>query len=766
MDAASQFFQNLIEYTQQRPLPQPYEVAVDSPDQNRLQQALPSFPGSYPPTFVNRSLPQRPDRGIETPHLQPQSILDSRRAHPPSAVSSASSLTENTGNSNRTINGSNGAFIRARDAANALMSSVPPVFYIQFAEASTPVSHTEIFSHPTQTPAPSNSQEPLLMAPTPPSTSSPQTEATPSYIDDRTPGQRYASLLSACKLGYPLWKPSPRRTDTGKEHIINIGDVGVPYDLDPFHTLFNITTYSGGLTGNIRTPEGVDPPCDIRGDVTIDTNYHEDGKLLARPQGSIARQTDSYLDLSARRSRGFGFRLSQKEGALLMLPRGSTLRKLQKTHEFKARLMRHWRSWYDFADVEGDLDEAQTLCLVTGVQQCRAWAMAVWDEMSENDPGGDSEFLTLTFDEVGDGCSWDRCPPRCSTQSLSSNSNTGTHETVFIRAFWISRRDGSFSTRGSPPPAGRDGDSSGDGNFGRHSRHRLNPFGRFQGTRYASQNPFNPFCSGSPSNTPSPPHNDSGQSSPSADRSASGVSTSDRCQIDESSIIRLGPEDTSKMLQVGHPCQVINALAFKLVSRALPFLLDAEFAAFSHDDDWISAVENFDGVFPEGIELLRHVCKKFKFVVEPEGDVVYTEILTSEEMELVRNGAHCETTLLPVLFQLRESEIHHNELLEVELNEEIKHIRLFESDSLSVEVTVEVGSSDTNNPARSPFWSASDYSTYSLFELRQQLAELNQEFEQPGLSRPLLTWQEERDEESVIEPLAVSCIFSTGKPFY
>ncbi|KAK1224725.1 hypothetical protein PQX77_012357 [Marasmius sp. AFHP31] len=747
MDSASQFFQNLIEYTQQRPLSQPYEVAVDSPNQNRLQQTLPSFSGSYTPTFVNHPLPQQPNRGIELPRLQPQSTLNSRRAHPPSAVSSASSLTENTGNSNRTINGSN-------------------VFYIQFAEASTPVSHTEIFSQSAQTPAPSNSQEPLFMTPTPPSTSSPQTGAASSYIDDRTPGQRYASLLLACKLGYPLWKPSPRRTDTGKEHIINIGDVGVPYDLDPFHTLFNITTYSGGLAvGNTRIPEGVDPPCDIRGDVTIDTNYHEDGKLLARPQGSIARQTDGYWDLPrARRSRGFGFRLFQKEGALLMLPRGSTLRKLQKTHEFKTRLLRHWRDWYDFADAEGDLDETQTLCLVTGVQQCRAWAMAVWDEMSDNDPGGNSESLTLTVDEVGDGCSWDRCPPRCSTQSLSSNSDTETHETVFIRAFWISRRDGSFSTRGYPPPAGRDEDSSGDGDFGRHSRHRSNPFGRFQETRYASQNPFNPFRGGSPSNTPSPPHNDSGQSSPSADRSPSAVFTSDRGQIDESSIIRLKPEDTSNM--VGHPCQVINALAFKLVSRALPFLLDTEFAAFSHDDDWISAVESFDGVFPEGIELLKHICKKFKFVVEPEGGVVYTEILTSEEMGLVRNGAHSETTLLPVLFQLREPEIYRNELLEVELNEEIKQIRLFESDSLSVEVTVEVGSSDTNNPARSPLWSASDYSTYSLFELRQQLAELKQEFEQPGLTRPLLTWKEESDEKCVIEPLAVSCIFSTGEPFY
>ncbi|KAJ8085451.1 hypothetical protein PM082_004267 [Marasmius tenuissimus] len=545
--------------------------------------------------------------------------------------------------------------------------------------------------------------------------SSPQFGATSNYIDDCTPGQRYASLLLACKLGYPLWKPSPRRTDTGKEHIIKIGYVRVPYDLDPFHILFNITTCSGGLVGNIWTPEGVNPPCYIRRDVTIDTSYHEDGKLLARPQGSIARRTDGHSDLPwARRSRGFGFRLSQKEGALLMLPRGSAMKKLQKTHEFRTRLMRHWRDWYDFADVEGDLDESQTLCLVTGVQQCRAWAMAVWDEMSENNPGGDSESLTLTIDEAGDGCSWDRCPSRCSTQSLASNSNTRTHETVFIRAFRISRRDGSFSTRGSPPPPGHDEDSNGDGDSGRHSRHRSNPFNRFQGTRYASQNPFNPFCGGSSSHTPSPPHNESGQSSPSADHSASPVFTSDGGQIDGSSIIRLRPEDASNML---------------------------------------------DGVFPEGVELLGLICKKFKFVAE--GDVVYTEGLTPEETELVQDGAGSETTLIPVLFQLREPVIHHNELLEVNWDKEMKHIRLFESDSMSVEVTVEVGSSDSNNPAPVYHWSPSDYSPYSLFELRQQLAELKREFERPGPTHPLLMWQEEPEEESVIKPLAVSCILST-----
>ncbi|KAK1224726.1 hypothetical protein PQX77_012358 [Marasmius sp. AFHP31] len=65
-----------------------------------------------------------------------------------------------------------------------------------------------------------------------------------------------------------------------------------------------------------------------------------------------------------------------------------------------------------------------------------------------------------------------------------------------------------------------------------------------------------------------------------------------------------------------------------LVSKAQPSLLQRGFAAFSHDDDWISVLEGVDddSALLEGTELLEHICQKFKFVAE--GDVVYTESLT------------------------------------------------------------------------------------------------------------------------------------------
>ena len=65
-----------------------------------------------------------------------------------------------------------------------------------------------------------------------------------------------------------------------------------------------------------------------------------------------------------------------------MLPRGGILRKLDATHEFEERASLHSHSWFEFARREGTLDENQTLCLVTEIERCSEWAMAVWDSIS------------------------------------------------------------------------------------------------------------------------------------------------------------------------------------------------------------------------------------------------------------------------------------------------------------------------------------------------------------------------------------------------
>ncbi|KAJ8085270.1 hypothetical protein PM082_004065 [Marasmius tenuissimus] len=428
-------------------------------------------------------------------------------------------------------------------------------------------------------------------------------------------GQRYASLLSETSPGYPLWKPSPRCTDTGEEHIIQIGDVGVCSDVDPFLTLFNITEPLGHITDGDRVPAGVVPHCDIRGGITVDTGYHQNHKLFTKPPGSISH--DVRIDEEDARIRVFTFNLSEEEDALLILPRGGVLRKLERTGEFQRRIVRHWRQWYDYADEEGVLDDRQTLCLLTGVEQCSTWAMAVWEPAPQRESRYIPNSLMLTLDGTHSNCSWGIPSPRCSTQSAPTllGEDAALKETVFVRAFWIARNNGISHMRPPPslpppPPPDHDRDVDGNEDSSRHGRETRNPFNQFsQYSRDPSQN-MNPFRKGStlqsPQEAPMQPSPGCGDCFESShNHIASEVQLTDQRHINISNIVSL-PATFNTLSS--HPCQLINELAFQIIGKAQPSLLELGCAAFSHDEDWISVLKDLEDGPLEEYGLLRRIC--------------------------------------------------------------------------------------------------------------------------------------------------------------
>ncbi|KAK1219489.1 hypothetical protein PQX77_017803, partial [Marasmius sp. AFHP31] len=525
-------------------------------------------------------------------------------------------ITENFGNSNQTYNGS-----------HLNQHCKTAVFYV-FPNGSSSMTQSEQTPSTSPALALSNSQNssPTFSHRIVSSPSSQVAESAARQIDNRMPGQRYASLLSNISLGHPLWKPSPRCTDTGEEYTVSIGDVGIYYDVYPFYTLFNITKPLGGITNGNQVPDGVIPHCDIHGSVTVEANCYEKGQWLIWPRSSLLEQATS----DRGNSRVFTFHLSENEGALLVLPQGGTSRKLEKTYEFKSRILRYWRQWYDFANKEGDLDGSQSLRLVTGVEQCSTWAMAVWDAISTG--SGMLGPLELTVDNISGSGSWTRCPPRCSTRSLASallaRDDNELRETIFVHAFWISRSLAtSITSLDSPFPNSGYSDEGGDreDDSDRHHWNSRNPFNR------SSNNPFRHITS-----TSAQPRDSSGH----FDCSNSRLDHISRPMDNNPRHIQLPAAfDT-----VYHPCQLINRLAFEIISKAQPALLDFGIAAISHENDWLSVQEDFDDPVeaPQAMELLRRICAKFKFVAE--GDAVYTEVMTPVELEIMQKDAGTRLT--------------------------------------------------------------------------------------------------------------------------
>ncbi|KAL0570890.1 hypothetical protein V5O48_011068 [Marasmius crinis-equi] len=432
------------------------------------------------------------------------------------------------------------------------------------------------------------------MPPLPFSISFPSTNAAEGNKNQLTRSQHYESLLFGYGLGYPLWDPTPRQTRAGEEYVVNIGDVGVIPGRLPFNTLFNITQPPDSLANRDGIPLGVDPPCPINPRwLTVIEKYHQEETLFVRPKQSISSQNAEDLD----GKRVFNLTLNRTPGVLLLLPQGGALEVLEQKGKFTLHIQQYWRYWFDWAEQQGDLSDHQGLYVVTGVEKCPAWVIAAWDEDATMTSSDDSQSQTLTFELMGDGtCNWRRFPPaRCEKRSFTSRAGDPPKESVFIRGFWIDRSSGVLSgSMPSPcPPPQFGGDDS-----GRSS-------GQSQG----------PSSSTGPSSNLSslfPPPATSSRYSGTPDSHSNTTDLATDMLVYDLNLDLSG----DYLGLVRHPCQTINKLAFDLISKTCPSLLESGCIAFSHDEDWMSIASEFGDELLWESDLIRRVCNRFKFVVE------------------------------------------------------------------------------------------------------------------------------------------------------
>ncbi|KAF9266426.1 hypothetical protein L218DRAFT_67769 [Marasmius fiardii PR-910] len=241
--------------------------------------------------------------------------------------------TTNYGDGSQTFNGSRVYHNRKFDKRSNSSAVVHVHVHGSSGSASSPSSSRSPSSSSSVLETPSSSQE-IVPAPAPSATGA-------QPVRQLTRSERYTSLLLEYGLGHPLWKPIPRRTPEG-EYIISIGDVGIISDGLPFNILFNITQPTDSLANRDGIPEGVDPPCILYPRwLTVVDKFHDEGTTFIRPEESISRQhVQKSNECSA-----YSFTLTDKHGALLMLPKGGTLRNLERTTTFHTRIQKHWRQW-------------------------------------------------------------------------------------------------------------------------------------------------------------------------------------------------------------------------------------------------------------------------------------------------------------------------------------------------------------------------------------------------------------------------------------
>ncbi|KAF8176635.1 hypothetical protein K438DRAFT_1607218, partial [Mycena galopus ATCC 62051] len=238
----------------------------------------------------------------------------------------------------------------------------------------------------------------------------------------------YCSQLLRQGRGFPLYVPGPQVNLPGeyRRRGVAIGDVGRVTTEGCFDFFFNIYLPANHPI-NANIPEDFVPLSPYR---PIDVyHYHFDpGNYVSSP--SVSGINGEFV-----------FNCSGPNGALLALPHGAHLKKLENLESMRQYAAKHAESWYKYVNGERGRGLVNgNLYLVTGCEKAKSWGMASFHNAAFH-----NEFQ-LSFRPTTDADSdyryrWQggHCRRK---QADSTPDGTPLNQTTFIHAFAISVSEG------------------------------------------------------------------------------------------------------------------------------------------------------------------------------------------------------------------------------------------------------------------------------------------------------------------------------------
>uniref|UniRef100_A0A0W0EWM0 Uncharacterized protein n=1 Tax=Moniliophthora roreri TaxID=221103 RepID=A0A0W0EWM0_MONRR len=422
----------------------------------------------------------------------------------------------------------------------------------------------------------------------------------PKSTDPSLPSSlRYSLLMFQEKQGYPFWCPEPgiERPFCGEGGLM-IGDVGIVHHDRPFDFLFNITYPADHDINHRGVPAGFThlPLEDL--DINRVAEYHRYSSHVVHPKYAISRDTVSGPWLPGFRGYHWHFMPTNHEGALLVLPKGSSTATLENKAVFRDYAKKHANEWFTYAETRrGRMFPTGTnplLYVITGWEKCSSWGVSSLFIPPSISP----KAIKLRFSIVEDNdflsCRWVH-----ESQYDESRHGSDWHETqsVFARGFKISKR------RKKTKVKVRDITAT---TVNVEKILDLPP-----GTSTSSSSYYSNSASGTSSN------HEYGYSS--------GGYTHPMALVNSEDDISINDTATQEQLTF-HPCDLINDFLHGVVPNAGDI-------AISHDDDWISILDKNTTALQDMGSFFWTLCSNFDFFVDD--DTIHTgeAIIPSEQSD-------------------------------------------------------------------------------------------------------------------------------------
>ncbi|KAJ6461300.1 hypothetical protein DFH09DRAFT_583678 [Mycena vulgaris] len=361
----------------------------------------------------------------------------------------------------------------------------------------------------------------------------------------------YRNQLLYQKRGFPLYIPEPQRNPAEyRTKGVRIGDVGRVTPEGAFDFLFNIYCSSEHPRNSNRVPDNFAPlePAYLAEDL-----FHVDYEAGDYVSTATIQEPDvgeGDFDSSVFPGGEFLFNCHGPDGALLALPHGSHLEKLENLEAMRRYAAKHAESWYKYINAPAPEGRGRRLVngflyLITGCEKSQSWGMASFQNVAV-----EREFkVSFKPQPPADDYRWRRGTPARTKRSIQGVQNSTNH-TLFLHGFSISLGEGIWGKLSGGVSVGQIVDS---------------PF-------HQSESDFIPFGA-----------QGSGSSSFALGLFRCGGHSGGRTKAaqdgDEVQISELSPAPS-----VFHPSQIINEYLLGKFSQTT--------VAITHDDDWIIAPNN------------------------------------------------------------------------------------------------------------------------------------------------------------------------------
>ncbi|KAJ6512752.1 hypothetical protein C8R45DRAFT_326630 [Mycena sanguinolenta] len=257
--------------------------------------------------------------------------------------------------------------------------------------------------------------------------------ASPSQGAVHSESANYCSQLLRRGRGFPLYVPKPQINLPAeyRKRGVAIGDVGRINSEGSFDFFFNIYLPATDRI-NANVPEDFVPlsPYD-----PIDVYHHEfePGNFVSSP--SVTEISSEFPEFPGGE---FIFSCQEPTGAVLTLPHGAYLEKLENLESMRRYAAKHAESWYKYVNgTRGRGLVNGNLYLVTGCEKSQSWGMASFHDVSLQD---EFQLLFTPTADADNGYRYRWQGIHCSRKQADSPLVDGTplNQTTFIHAFAIS----------------------------------------------------------------------------------------------------------------------------------------------------------------------------------------------------------------------------------------------------------------------------------------------------------------------------------------